>query len=287
MGATSESNETKKKSSSASPPHYLITRFAIKPEGELAGFVRPNSKESLLFLDAEWLQKRLSIFTEWCVPSVAAQTIRFDKWVILVSEEVDSNLRKALIAATPDYSQILSVPRSESFLKTLDAYFAEIGTNFISTRLDADDVLSRDFRKTVGKKIKAGKVLNLKHGYQYFVETGILVHKFLASNPFISYWSTSGENVFQLGIHSQAGRRVGVHEALTVKPMYLKIAHSSNTAHNGFGGIPVLGYQRAAKLFGLSVKFKRPKLSSVVTNLRGFLGSTYDRAFIGLKSRKG
>jgi len=261
----------------AKPPHYLITRFAIRPEGELGDFVRLDSTVPAVFEDPKWLADRLRIFAQWCVPSVEAQKTKFDGWLILVSADLPDHFLRLLVETSPSWAEIVVVSANESFTDCLAGYFRSVGSHFLTTRLDADDALAKGFKETVDRNARPGRVLNLSHGYQYFTLSKVLVHRRIRSNPFISHWTVIGENIFDFGIHSQVAERVLVDEIWTVKPMFLKIAHESNTAHNGFGGLPVLTAPFAAKSFGLSQSFGQPRLSALTLMLRAWAGSNYDK----------
>jgi hypothetical protein len=219
----------------------------------------------------------LAIFSDWCEPSVRAQKIPFDGWLVLVAQGLTDSFQTALEERLPSFAEVLEIPEQEPFTKTLETYFQQVGGEVITSRLDADDAISRDFTATVSRKIRRGRVLNLRHGYQYFVDTSGLLHRDLKSNPFISFWSTDDRNVYSLGIHSKVGSFCPVDELWTIRPMYLKIAHLGNTAYNRRGGVPVAFRGFARLRFGRGATFGRRKFRGDLSHLRALLGAAYDR----------
>lgn len=217
------------------------------------------------------------MFTRWCVPSVRNQRTSFDGWLVLVAEGFPLASRREIESVLPRFARVLEIPEAETFSSTLERYFRKLDTEIITSRLDADDAIARDFSATVRRSSLPGRVLNLRHGYQYFLHSGGLLHRDLKSNPFISFRSKDGRHVYSLGIHSRVGSIVPVDELWTSRPMYLKIAHNRNTAHNEFSGIPVLFRRVAAVRFGGVPQFPTRSLSFDFMHLRALLGGAYDR----------
>jgi hypothetical protein len=221
--------------------------------------------------------ERLAIFSQWCLPSVCGQKTPFDGWLLLVAEGLADSFRASLEELLPPFAEILEIPEGEPFTLTLETFLGRLAREVITTRVDADDAISRDFTTTVRRRIRRNRVLNLRHGYQYFLGTKGLLHRDIKSNPFISLWSTDHRHVYSLGIHSKAGLTCPVDEIWTSRPMYLKIAHSGTTAHNQLGGVPVVFRRVSSLRFGLSTPFARRSLAGDWLHLRALFGGAYDR----------
>lgn len=268
------------------PLHVLITRFAIRVEDELKDFISTDSDHSDNWNRDDWLEPRLHLFSEWCAPSVRGQKRHFDRWLILVAEGTSEDVCAAILRVAPGYAEILKIPESKTFVEALDEHLKAFGESFITTRLDADDALAKDFVVRVQRHILPERVVSLTHGYQFATGPRLLVHKWIKSNPFISYWTTKGQHVHQLGIHSRVNNQVKVDEVSTFGPMFLKIAHDSNTAHNHLEGWPVLTRGWANKNFSLARRFPPTPPSSLVSIARAYLGRRFDLLMAGSEKRR-
>jgi hypothetical protein len=264
-------------------PTILITRFAIKPEEELAAFDLEGGILPDTHLSRPWLDARLGLFVQWCLPSVVGQTKPFNHWLIFLDHRVPSTFTKKLVEFLPDYAELVFVHSGAGFLETLRKSTRHVGKEFVSTRLDADDALDRHYNEVCSALIEKNAVINFEHGYQYFIGKGLFLHRWIKSNPFISYWTTNSSNVFDLGIHSRVGKHVEVRNVKNLRPIYLKLAHDSNTAFNGFGGIPVLFPQNIPSRFGLGQTFPPPKPGVLLLNFRSYAGSKFDRAVMKIR----
>jgi len=258
------------------PPWIILSRFAIRPEDELSGFLHHGFRNEI-YQNPDWLEERLTLFEEWCAPSVHAQKLAPVGWLIFADEAVAPAVRERILNCSPPQTELVSVRRDESFETAVNRSLERFGPAIITTRLDTDDAISRNFGALLRKQARPGSAINFCHGYQYFTTEALLVHKVILSSPFLSFWSQCGLSVFSLGVHSKASQSAKLYEKWTLRPMYLKIAHQKNTASNGFGGLPVLWPGAVAPAFGLDHTFRLARVGPLVMLARKYLGTHFDQ----------
>lgn len=120
--------------------HVLMTRFNLATPG----------RESDLRNRPGWLQRRFELFERYCLPSVAAQTLKNFRWVIYFDENTPVDFRTRIEAArtvapfTPYFTGLFPAsgwPRSLHELMPE----AERTPWLLTSRLDNDDALARDY----------------------------------------------------------------------------------------------------------------------------------------------
>lgn len=121
----------------ADPLVVLLTRYSMR--------TRFGAGTEL----ASWLPARLRLFTEICLPSVAAQERRPDVWLIGFAEEHRGDVVDVL-AAVSDFPWIVPVWQAPG--ETIEAAFTGATTaclgdhgHLLSMRLDSDDALGLSF----------------------------------------------------------------------------------------------------------------------------------------------
>lgn len=146
--------------------HYLITRYNVPLEGW------EKDRQGASTRDEAWLEHRLKLFRSYCLPSVLAQTETQFTWLLYVDEQTPAMSRKALSETVKPYTFIRLKPVDgyDACLRDIDLSLKEAESAFVITsRLDNDDALGRNFIKTVQAHFvpNPGTILNLLHGHGY------------------------------------------------------------------------------------------------------------------------
>lgn len=246
----------------SSPPIFLLTRFAISPDSELKGFTAQNNR-SQLFLDPEWLERRLGLFQEFCLPSVNGQSDKNFLWLIAVDARVPADFVGRLSQVVGESGSIIVIRTNQRF--SLNAAMGPTQTplEHVTIRLDSDDSIARDFVAKVRKHSRLGMVLNFPVGAEYIPVRHTIVRRVIPSNPFISYYSSSAEDVMSFESHSRLPRSLRVSNKWTYRPMYLRVNHNLNTARYKQTGAPFWMPRRISGLFSLDFsRSEFPLLSS-------------------------
>src|SRR6185312_11483101 len=170
--------------------HFLATRFNVR----IGGWDTTKNGETLL--DDSWMDNRFELFENYCFPSVINQSNQNFTWCIyfdLNTAEVYQQRIRKLTASYPniDIFFIDSIgelkPHLVKFIKSNenDEYHY-----VITSRLDNDDLLHRDYIKVVQQLFEPlhTTVIDVRSGYKVNIEEGgCEIRNYTQSfNPFIS-----------------------------------------------------------------------------------------------------
>ncbi|AVR45956.1 hypothetical protein C7S20_12210 [Christiangramia fulva] len=177
--------------------HFLCTRFNLKNEDWI------HTKKGKSVLTKKWLSSRFYLFEKFCVPSVKNQTNKNFKWVIFFDIDTPTKFKKkinGLLAKDNLFIPLyingigeLETSLSRFILKEISIKSETI----ITTRLDNDDAIHKDFISTI-QKLASGKseaVIDLIRGLQIDIQKDPFQvrNHFKYYNPFISIVET-GDN---------------------------------------------------------------------------------------------
>lgn len=147
--------------------HFLITRMNI--DWKLSKTRPPEVRNSLEFLD-----HRFEIFEKTCYPSVQAQTQKNFVWIILLDVGTPESFRTRIQSYSSKIKIIpIYVEHKDTMLQQLksviDEYILESTTHLITTNLDSDDVISKNFISTLQSQFKGQdfEFINFLFGYLY------------------------------------------------------------------------------------------------------------------------
>ncbi len=133
--------------------------------------------------------QRMSLFSEYCVPSVLHQTTKEFTWLLYFDKATSPKILHQASRLTQGISaEIILVRSFEEFLTNIREHIMQAPTLFcITSRLDNDDLISSDFIQAVKQQfIPAHRTLiNFTHGFE------IDLHQHL-----IKKWTTRSRNQF-------------------------------------------------------------------------------------------
>ena len=211
-----------------STEHYLITRFNIEfPKYPGAG------------LNPEWLEQRLPLFLDFCLPSVAGQSRPDFSWIVMMDARTPDRYRERIASALRNASPGFTVlPALADWKGTLREHvrgrLAPGTTHVITSRLDNDDCIHRDFIALVQEELAPAEaaVLAFALGFTYSTATGQLRIRGTTANPFASMKERRAEELLTVhcDLYENLGRYAPVIRA--AKPAaWLQIIHARNV-HN-------------------------------------------------------
>ncbi|WP_142785569.1 glycosyltransferase [Changchengzhania lutea] len=169
--------------------HILITRFNIK---ELTW---QKSKNEKAVGDLVWLEKRIDLFLRFCLPSVLNQTSKNFYWLIFFEEGTQRYLAKVLEELKMNSFIIpIFVNGMDGFNTALRSKIHELmpitTSRLITTRLDNDDAIHKDFIENIQKASNENidkMLLDFSNGLcLYIVGTPKLAEYKFPKNQFIS-----------------------------------------------------------------------------------------------------
>jgi hypothetical protein len=161
--------------------HLVVTRLAMK----------------LFYEDFSqaWLDERVRLFRNYCVPGMARQTAGDYLWLVLCDETADRGFIEAIQESAETVPQLRVVPTSrERDVNIPDAVASVLDEDtdvLISTRLDSDDSFHADMLAVVQSYIDAfirfpsrKLVLDFPLGYRYDEPNRRLYATYWMNSPF-------------------------------------------------------------------------------------------------------
>ena len=244
--------------------HYLITRFNLTTPGW------ETTKRNERILDEAWYKNRFDLFEKYCLPSVAGQLNQNFTWCILLDIITPDRYRERIRISTGHAKNIRLFyidgmkEMAQTFQEFLKTDITPGTETIISTRLDNDDMIHRDFVQIVQDIVKRHHssnqrlVIDLPTGWQLNLEHTLYeVRKIRSSfNPFISVAAPVGDNESVLTrTHQQWSAEKNVI-SFDQQRLWVEIVHSKNKVNAVRTEIPK-SYRFPNEEFGIHSILKR------------------------------
>ena len=124
--------------------HLVVTRYTVK------GWAYDE-------FSPEWLEERVRVFREYCVPSMERQSADFT-WLVLCDESTDPDYVEEIRAAASGISSFAVVstsPERKIWIRQALASMVDPSADLLlTTRLDNDDALHEDALRAVQEYIE-------------------------------------------------------------------------------------------------------------------------------------
>lgn len=216
--------------------HYLITRFNLRT----AEWTTTKHNERVL--DKAWYENRFRLFEKYCLPSVLAQSNPNFTWCILFDTETPVNYKKRINELVKDHPNFIVLfisgmkEMGNSFSNLVKSTLSPTISFIITSRLDNDDMIHRDFIKTI-QHIALNRpttwertIVDLRSGLQLNLERiPSEIRKVSSSfNPFISVVAPLEDNESAITrMHSEWSKEknILVYED---QPLWVEIVHNKN-----------------------------------------------------------
>jgi hypothetical protein len=225
--------------------HYLVTRFNIRIEG-----MGPEKIESPP-LDQAWMQARLQYFETYCAKSVCNQFTTAFTWLVYFDTETDPAIfqRLAPVLRCGPKIECITADHFDAMLADVRQRIALADQPYIITsRLDNDDMISRDFIQRVQDAFvpEHNTLINFNAGFELDATTG-LVKKWNQRfhNQFISLIEKK-QPADALTVYGfpHWGPPTEMREInIDVPPAWMHLRHVNNYSHNTYKAIPVFSNQ--------------------------------------------
>jgi hypothetical protein len=209
-------------------PHYIITRFSVRAPGDVQRYRHP-----------EWLEERLTLLGRFGAPSLLSQTSHNFTWLIFADIASPQWVRDGLseISSGIPVSQFFVEPKQwKSALNDFLQGERGQGVPLITSRLDSDDLLHRDFVQEIAAAAVPEVVLNMPTGFRLRVND---MHLFRVGHKraFESLCTASPQHIFDF----QHGKAADVFPSVEVRPregMWIQTVHDHNIANASTRGYP-------------------------------------------------
>jgi hypothetical protein len=221
--------------------HYLITRFNLRnPKWDVT-----KMGESLL--TEEWMEHRMWLFGNFCLPSVVAQTCKDFTWLIYFDVTTPGRFRREIaemIGVQPNIRTFFidGMPEFYPEVKKLIEAETQGKPYLITSRIDNDDCIHRDFIGEVQMQFKSQdyQAIDIIKGYSLQVRpTVMLGKKEHIFNPFISLVEKNIDpKTVWLSDHNMWKKETRITR-LTHKRLWLSIIHEKNKVNefDGYGDV--------------------------------------------------
>jgi len=217
--------------------HLVLTKFNILMSADHGAAAKR--------LEDDWLRQRLIEFERFTVPSIRSQDSREFRWLVFCDAESPSWFKDHMSERFGDVLDPLWVTDMRN--ATLGRVLQERGytdeRRLVTTRIDNDDAMSRDYVATVQRHaaLPNRTFLNFPRGLRS--SNGALFRGYWQSNPFMSLIEeprpdgTPFASVFiqQHHLVRKTERIVNVQHA----PTWLRAMHAGNTVQTHVG-LPML-----------------------------------------------
>lgn len=241
--------------------HLLLTRF-----NTAIGFA-----PSRLGLQTEWLQSRLALFEQYCLPSIAGQQGADFQWLVFFDAESPSWFRQKIDAygslLTPMY---IKGTASDPVIADSIASAGLVKTPYlVTTRVDNDDALAKGHLARVQQAFQRQERMFIEFPFGLQSYRDCLYSVYWPSNPFLSLIErVQCGNRFTtvLCVPHDRVRSAGPVKQIQCSAQWLQVLHSSNLL-NALRGWPRLRSHSHAD-FALPWPAERVKGDSIAARIR-------------------
>lgn len=126
--------------------HFIITRFNLRNQSH----IWQKDKKGKDVLTDEWMENRMRLFMDFCLPSVQNQSLKNFTWLVYIDQKTAPRFQQQfqLLAEKHRFIKIREVESYEAFQSDHPADILTLAPNtpfIITTRLDNDDLIHRQF----------------------------------------------------------------------------------------------------------------------------------------------
>lgn len=204
--------------------HLIFTRFNIQYE-----------EKDNIGIQPEWLEKRLRLFEQYCLPSIIRQSCKDFTWILLGDIRTTNEYKKRINNYTLQVPQIRTYwigyqnDGYHAVYKKIGQEFAKNKDVFISTRLDNDDIFSPNYIEYVQNLAYKGieGIISFPIGRQTFIKDNKSYKIRFAQNHSTSRIERSNFETIMVFDHTQVPTNA-LHIVETDEPMWEEIVHGGN-----------------------------------------------------------
>lgn len=215
--------------------HFIITRFNLKN--------KQNLKDNLISnpVSSEWLDNRFELFEKYCLPSVINQSNQNFVWCLCFDIDTPVEYKNKIDSILKNYKnyKAIYIDGFPSLKKeTINFIKSNITNNdkfIITSRLDNDDIIHKDYVKTIQNLFIEEKntIIDLNVGYQLLItnkeeEKSQLLLFNSKLNPFISLIEDSLN--FRTILEKQHNKWDNTYKKINynANPLWIQLIHKEN-----------------------------------------------------------
>lgn len=217
--------------------HFLITNFNI-PFSVYSQWKQKN-----------WLKHRFKIFDKYCYPSVRGQINQNFKWIVVFDTNTPDIFRRRInhyaewenfIPAYISINEGINPYRqSDKFVReTISRYLTDVNEYLITTNIDNDDAISKNFISVVQNYFNQQKFLflNFTNGYIWNYRTYEIYLAEISSGFFVTLIEKAHNfKSIRCGVSHPDFNKIGPILEIATKPVWLAGIHGKNESNTIFG----------------------------------------------------
>lgn len=222
--------------------HFILTRFNI--------LIWNKDKEGRKVRTIKWLKHRITLFENYCLPSIKNQTCKNFEWIVLFDSTTPEIYKNRIVdyqKLCPQLIPVFVTPEegryfSHIFRNEIVKHLNSKGGRVLTTYLDNDDALNKHFVEDLQRRalsVSEGTFINYNDGYQYYSEKGFLMLIHYPTNHFVSVVekgdATTVKGIFGYGSHAY------IHQIKDVNikhvkgiPMWCEVVHEKNMINDAY-----------------------------------------------------
>ncbi len=237
--------------------HFIITQFNLR------NFPLSDNDDYDKWIS--WTRNRISLFREYCLPSLVNQSSKAFTWLLYFDSATPDELRHSLDFL--DQYPFIKICHCNGFEGFNENYISEVTGRLsgsekwvITTRVDNDDCLHKDAVKTIQENFveKHGFLISLASGYILNIADRTMSHYYYPMSPFISLIENTGtgiRGIFMKG-HTKWDslrlfaikeiwleffkRKARNSRFILKKPLWIQLFHGGNVSNSFYRGLPVV-----------------------------------------------
>ena len=220
--------------------HFLLTRFNLR--------LWRTDKDGRSVRTLEWLENRFALFEKYCLHSLANQTCKEFKWIVLFDSKTPDQYNGRIHRYQEICPQLIPVfVAPEEGLEFRKVFRNEVvkrleGERIITTYLDNDDALDVHFVEDLQKRVSnlsSGTFVFYLNGYQYFTEFGLLLRIRCRRNHFVSVVESVNpetlKTIYGFGSHYYIDKIPGAKiEYVKEAPLWCEVVHERNMGNDAY-----------------------------------------------------
>lgn len=179
--------------------HFILTRFNLRLWWN-------EDKNHQPIQTDEWLKERFRLFQTYTWPSLKAQTNQDFKWICLFDKDTPNQYKEQIQQLQRQWDSFLPYYCGEKETKQFQRYFKYLVYSnsdktqepLLTTYLDNDDALHKDFIKDVqerAKKLQYNTIISYQYGIQYYEEMNIAIRIPYKNNHFLTYYERFSDHL--------------------------------------------------------------------------------------------
>ncbi|AFY32499.1 glycosyltransferase [Calothrix sp. PCC 7507] len=210
--------------------HFIITRFNV----------RVDYSKSRAGINPDWLSHRFKLFDQFCYSSVRGQSNQNFKWLVFFDSETPEYF-KSKIKKYAEWQNFIPLYIDCEFTSQINHqavlnYLKSNTEYLITTRLDNDDAVSKDFVQLIQNSFteQEFEFINFTSGYVW--NHGKLYSFDYPNNPFVSLiekvnqTNIDGFKTIACGQHTEL-YLMGQIKQIKTKPTWLQVIHEQNVSN--------------------------------------------------------